>query len=54
MTDFDSERFAILVKLLAARKNRVHDNHMAKCDVTVRKTPHVFSDSPGISLLSVD
>ena len=26
----------------------VHGNRMAKFDVTVRQTPHVFSDSPGI------
>ena len=38
----------MLVRLLAARKNLFHDNRVAKCDVTVRQTPHVISDSPGI------
>ena len=36
------------VRLLAAQKNLVPDNRVAKCGVTVRQTPHVFSDSPGI------
>ena len=47
MTDFDGEKFKIYVRLLATRKNLVHVNRMAKCGVTVRQTPHVFSDSPG-------
>ena len=50
MTDFDGEWFMILVRLLAARKNLVQGNRVAPCDATVRQTPHVFSDSPGISL----
>ena len=30
----------MIVRLLAAGKNLVHDNCVAKCDVTVRQTPH--------------
>ena len=33
MTDFDSERFMIQVRLLAALRNLVNDNGVAKCDV---------------------
>ena len=49
MTDFDWEWFMIEVRLLATRKNLVYDNRVAQCDATVRQTPHVFSDSPGIN-----
>ena len=38
----------IQVRLLAAWKNLVHDDRVAQCDATVRQTPHVFSDSPGM------
>ena len=36
------------VRLLAERKNLVHDDQVAQCHATVRQTPHVFSDSPGM------
>ena len=51
MTDFNGERFMIKVILLAVGKNLVHDNWMAKCDVKVRQTLHVLSDSPGIECI---
>ena len=34
--------------MLAAWKTLVHDDRVAKCDATVRQTPHIFSDSPRI------
>ena len=48
VTDLDLERFMIYVGPLAAWKNIFHDNRMAKYDVALRQTLHVFSDSPGI------
>ena len=50
MTYFDWERIMIKVGLLAARKNLVHDDRVAKCNVTVRQMRHIFSDSLGILL----
>ena len=47
---FDGERFTISVRLFATQKNLVHDNWIAKCDATVCQTPHIFSDSPCISM----
>ena len=48
MTDFDGEMFMIYVRIFVVSKNLVHDNRMAKCDVKVSQTPHIFFDSPGI------
>ena len=45
VTKFNGERFMIEVGLLVAQKTLVHDDRMAKQGVTVRQTPHVFSDS---------
>ena len=45
MKDFDGKRFMIKVRLLAAWKNLVHDNWVAKFDVTVRQRPQVFSEN---------
>ena len=51
MTDFDGKRFMIEVRPLALWKKFFYSNRMAKFDVTVRQTPHVFSDSPGIYIV---
>ena len=48
VTDFDGERFMIQVRLLAGYKNLVHDNQVAKCDITVCQTPNVFFNSPSL------
>ena len=52
MADFDVKRLMIEVKPLASWKKFVHGNRMVKFDVTVRQTPHVFSDSPGRVIMS--
>ena len=46
MTDLKDEKFMIQVRILAAGKNLVDDNRVAKRDVTVRQTAPFFSDSP--------
>ena len=43
MTDFGGERL-----LLAVQKNVVHDNQVAKYNVTACQMPHNFSDSSGM------
>ena len=45
-TDFNGEMFMISVRLLAARKNLVHDIQAAKCDSTIRQWPTFFLIHP--------
>ena len=41
MTDFDGD-------FLAWCKNIVYDHQVAKCDITVRQTPNIFSNLPSL------
>ena len=54
MADYDSERFMIEVKPLAAQENLIHDDRVATSDVTLHRTPHFPSESPGTQFKYVE